>query len=227
MADQTIVKVLGLIKDLKILIHRIPYAMTFTIIQSSVLDSSYSMLLGHPWLKDAKVSHDWGNNIITIKGTDIVITIFVIKKVGAPTKHPKMLVCYDFHFGISNKEEDLIFATKPGLFSIGTIVVLTFVWSNQPAKLITLTCLNSIEYVYVHVELMSILPISFNIHVKPIFVLPIKINIPLHTFKQHLLKSFFQLEVEEMEIDETPTHIRVQNLHIVGWIVTKNGGGRQ
>jgi hypothetical protein len=115
----------------------------------------------------------------------------------------------------------LIFATKPGLFSIGTIVVLTFVWPNQPAKLITLTCLNSIEYVYVHVEPMSILPISSNIHVEPIFVLPIKINIPLHTFKQHLLKSFFQLEVEEMEIDETPVHIRVQNLHIVGWIVTK------
>jgi hypothetical protein len=33
MADQTIAKPLGLIKDLKILIHEIPYVMTFTIIQ--------------------------------------------------------------------------------------------------------------------------------------------------------------------------------------------------
>jgi hypothetical protein len=68
MVDQTIAKPLSLIKDLKIIIHGIPYSMTFTIIQSSVLDSSYSMLLGHPWLRDVKVSYNWGNNIITIQG---------------------------------------------------------------------------------------------------------------------------------------------------------------
>ncbi len=59
MAYQTIVKALNLIKDFKVLIHGIPYAVTFIVIQNSVLDSGYSMLLGHPWLRDAKVSHDW------------------------------------------------------------------------------------------------------------------------------------------------------------------------
>ncbi len=44
MTNQTIVKPLGLIKDLKILVHEIPYAMTFTIIQSSVLNSSLLVL---------------------------------------------------------------------------------------------------------------------------------------------------------------------------------------
>jgi hypothetical protein len=58
MDDQTIVKPLGLIKDLKILVCGFFYVMTFTVIQSSVLDSSYFMLLGRPWLRDAKVSHD-------------------------------------------------------------------------------------------------------------------------------------------------------------------------
>jgi hypothetical protein len=33
-----------------------------------MLDSSYSMLLGHPWLRDVKVSYNWGNNTITIQG---------------------------------------------------------------------------------------------------------------------------------------------------------------
>jgi hypothetical protein len=56
MANQTIAKPLGLIKDLKILVHGIPYVMTFIMIQSSVLNSSYSTLLGRPWLRDAKVS---------------------------------------------------------------------------------------------------------------------------------------------------------------------------
>jgi hypothetical protein len=114
MVDQTIAKVLSLINNLKILIHGIPYVVTFTVIQNSVSDSSYSMLLGHFWLRDAKVYHYWGINIITIQGTNVVITIPITKKLGTPTKHPKMLVCYDFHFGISNKEEDLMFATKLG-----------------------------------------------------------------------------------------------------------------
>jgi hypothetical protein len=42
MVDQTITKPLGLIKDIIILIHGITYAMTFTVIQNNVLDSSYS-----------------------------------------------------------------------------------------------------------------------------------------------------------------------------------------
>jgi hypothetical protein len=58
MVDQTIVKTLGLIKDLRILVHGIPYVVTFTVIQNNVLDSSYFMLLSYPWLIDAKLSHD-------------------------------------------------------------------------------------------------------------------------------------------------------------------------
>jgi hypothetical protein len=58
MANQTIAKALGLIKDLKIVVHGIPYIVTFIVIQINVLDSSYYMLLDCPWLKDAKVFHD-------------------------------------------------------------------------------------------------------------------------------------------------------------------------
>jgi hypothetical protein len=61
----------------------------------------------------------------------------------------------------------------------------------------------------------------FDIHVKPIFVLHVQIALPRYASKQHLLKTFFQLEVGEMEINKTPTQIRVQNLHIARWIVTK------
>jgi hypothetical protein len=132
MANQTIAKPLGLIKDFKILVHGIPYVVIFIIIQSNVLDFSYSMLLGRrPWLRDVKVSHDWGNNIIIIQGTGRVRTIHVTKKLGAPTKRPEVLVCYDhFHSRIFDEEEDLMFATEPRLFLIITIIVFTLVWSN-------------------------------------------------------------------------------------------------
>ncbi len=203
MANQTIIKPLGLIKDLKIIVHGNPYVVTFIVIHSIVLDSNYFLLLGHPWLKDVKVFHNWGNNTITIQGVGTILTIHVTKKLGTPTKCPKVLVCYDFHFRISNKEEDLMFATNSGVFSIGTIVVCTSIWSNQHVKLITLTCLNLVEHVIKHVELMFKPHVSSNIPIKPIYVQHVKIVIPFNTFQQHLPKTFFQLEVGKMEIDKT------------------------
>ncbi len=59
---------LGIIRNLKIHIHGIPYVGTFIVLQNNVIDSSYSMLLGKLWLRDAKVTHDWNNNVITIQG---------------------------------------------------------------------------------------------------------------------------------------------------------------
>jgi len=38
------------------------------------------------------VSHHWGNNTITIQGNNTIRTIFVTKKLGAPTKNPYMLL---------------------------------------------------------------------------------------------------------------------------------------
>ncbi len=46
MVNETIGKPLGLIRDLKIFIHGIPYTFTFIVINNIILDSSYSMLLG-------------------------------------------------------------------------------------------------------------------------------------------------------------------------------------
>jgi hypothetical protein len=63
---------LRIIINLKIHIHGIPYIATFIVLKNIVVDSSYYMLLGKPWFKYAKVPHDWGNNVITIKGNKIV-----------------------------------------------------------------------------------------------------------------------------------------------------------
>ncbi len=86
MENQTIAKPFGLIKDLKIFVHGIPYTNTFTIINTNVLDSSYSMLLGCPWLRNAKISHLWGTNTITLQGTSTIRTIIVTKKHSVQTK---------------------------------------------------------------------------------------------------------------------------------------------
>jgi len=67
MENQTITKPLGLIKDLKIFVHGIPYIITFIVINNNVLDVSYSMLLKCPWLKDAKMSRDWKLTLLPYK----------------------------------------------------------------------------------------------------------------------------------------------------------------
>jgi hypothetical protein len=66
---------LRIIRNLKIHIHNIPYIATFTILKNSVVDSSYFMLLRKPWLKDAKVTHDWGNNVIIVQANGTIRTI--------------------------------------------------------------------------------------------------------------------------------------------------------
>jgi hypothetical protein len=71
--------------------------------------------------QSTKVTHDWGNNVIIVQGNGIVKTILVDKKLGAKTKKPQVLVCYDLLEGLTNEEDDLIFKIKLELISIGAI----------------------------------------------------------------------------------------------------------
>ncbi len=87
-ANQTTIKPMGLIRDLKIYVHDIPYIITFIVLQTSVVDSSYSMLLGRPRLKDVKVAHDWGSNTITIQGNGKVRKNIVTKTLGGEIRRP-------------------------------------------------------------------------------------------------------------------------------------------
>jgi hypothetical protein len=86
MADQSTTKPIRLICDLKVYVHDIPYATTFNVLQNSVVNISYSMLLRKPWLRDVKVARDWGNNTMTIQGNGIIKTIMAIKHLGAKVK---------------------------------------------------------------------------------------------------------------------------------------------
>jgi hypothetical protein len=53
------------------------------------------VLLGRPWLIDAKVTHDWGNNVIIVQGDGTIKIISNNRKLGAETRKPQVLVCYD------------------------------------------------------------------------------------------------------------------------------------
>jgi hypothetical protein len=61
-----------------------------------VVDSSYSMLLGRPWLRDVKMADDWGSNIVTIQGNGTIRKIIITKHLGGEVRRPKVLMCYNY-----------------------------------------------------------------------------------------------------------------------------------
>jgi hypothetical protein len=85
MANQSMIRPLRIIINMKIHILGIPYVATFIVLQNNVVDSSYPMLLERPWLKDAKVTHDWGNNVNIFQGNRVITKILVNKKLGVET----------------------------------------------------------------------------------------------------------------------------------------------
>lgn len=75
MANNTIAQSKGLIRDVRIHIHDIPYIITLIVIDYATVKSDYKMLLGQPWLRDANMIHDWSNNKVKIMGNDTVKTV--------------------------------------------------------------------------------------------------------------------------------------------------------
>jgi hypothetical protein len=56
------------------------------------------------------------------------------KHLGIKVKWSKVLLCYDYQNGIIDEEEDIIFATKLELFSIGTINLPKHFQYAEPTK---------------------------------------------------------------------------------------------
>jgi hypothetical protein len=98
------------------------------------------MLLGHPWLHNTKVTHDWGNNMITIEGNGIMHTIVVTKHFDGNMKRPIMFLYYNSSDGIKDEEEDVLLATNPCLSTIWTITL--------PKRKIITTTVTSFGFLY-------------------------------------------------------------------------------
>jgi len=86
-------------------VHGIPYITTFIVLHNIVVDSNHSMLLGRPWLRNVKVAHDWGNNMITIQRNGIVQTIVVTKHMGTNLKKLEVLLCFDIRMALQMKKK--------------------------------------------------------------------------------------------------------------------------
>ena len=121
MANGTIAKPTSLLRDVKIHIHGIPYIVTLIVIDCQTIKLDYSMLLGRPWLRNAKVIHDWANDQVQIMGNGTVKTVKINRQLGYEAVTPHALVYYNFAEGITDDEETILLAADPTLQPVGTI----------------------------------------------------------------------------------------------------------
>lgn len=81
MANKRKVRPVGLIQNLKIDLAGCSYKIFVKILIMEKGKEAYSMLLGRPWLKQTKATHDWDNNALIITSRDKEITFTTIKKI--------------------------------------------------------------------------------------------------------------------------------------------------
>jgi hypothetical protein len=121
-------------------------------------------------LKDVKVSH---KELILLPYKERYHKNHICyQEIWCSNQKTKVLVCYDFQFGILDEKEDVMFVTKLELFSIGTIKIPIHIESIfKPICILN------------H-NIAKLVPKP---HVEPRCVLAINLVIPPNIVKHHLL----------------------------------------
>ncbi len=121
MVDFSFNKPLGINPNVGIRIHCIPYIITFMVMNNKAINPTYSMLLQHPWLLDAKAILDQGTNMVSTKGN--VKTIFISNYLNGNVIRSHTVVSYKFIEGVINEGKKILLFYEPNLFSIGMITL--------------------------------------------------------------------------------------------------------
>jgi len=135
---------------------------------------------------------------------------------GIKTKRPQVFVYYDLVEGLIDEEEYLIFETKPKLFSIGTIII-----SDETISLVCIGVLEiristqyELEQGTLDQRALKVVPST----IKPKdFYVKLKISLKNKVYPE----TYYYYTHDDIEVDETPTKIHVQNLQIASWTLIK------
>ena len=75
LADQSRVSPLGLVKNVPVRIAGVRFLAAFVLMNLPPHSSSYSILLGRPWLKAAALMHDWKNKTLMLQSRDGAVKV--------------------------------------------------------------------------------------------------------------------------------------------------------
>ena len=75
LVDQRRATPLGLVKNVPMRVARIRFLIAFVVMDLPLHNSSFSILLGRPWLKVVAIMHDWKNNTLILQSRDGVVKV--------------------------------------------------------------------------------------------------------------------------------------------------------
>ncbi len=113
-----------------------------------------------------------------------------------------MLLCYNYQNGITDEEEDIIFATKPKLFSIGII--------NLP-ETIQFVKTTNVEIMATNVQ-TSISEQVFRVHSTGKKLTSKRYEPKVALKDKVYLEMYYNHQPRNVTVDETPTKIKAQKL---------------
>ena len=85
MADQRRVQPIGMLRSQTRKIHGIQFLVNFVVLQMDEEAKSYSMLLGRPRFKTAKLKQDWEKQEVIMKKSKKIVKIPMVSKETLPT----------------------------------------------------------------------------------------------------------------------------------------------
>lgn len=194
----------GLIRNVRIHIHGIPYNISLTVIRNKEVNEAYSMLLGRPWLIDVKVTHDWGNKLVTIRGNGTVKTISINERTGPLPKLPEVLVCYHLAEGLTDEEEDRFLQTEEDIFAVGNVTLP----ENLRVPLPDQADLQQADH-----RQADFAATDLRADLAP----PTLPDPDTATYPDH----FYTFSEGEMPIDETPVREKLGEMKVAGWNLTE------
>ncbi len=123
MAYQWKVQPARLTQNLKIDLVGCTFKISVIVLEMEDIPVVYSMFLGRPWLKQAKVHHDWGNNISTMIVDTKTVTLSTKKWVMV---HPSQRLCnldyiYDWEGRLMDGNEEYLYHVIPKLWHVGEV----------------------------------------------------------------------------------------------------------
>lgn len=118
MADNRTVLPRGLVKHAKIKVGSMEYLVNLVVIaMQTPTPDSYQVLLGRPWLRDAKVKHDWNRDRISLRkgNKKTYIEFGQNKTTRLPQCTPLHAETYNMAEGLEEDEEEYLLQQNPNL----------------------------------------------------------------------------------------------------------------
>ena len=135
MADNRTVVPKGLIKHAKVRVGGMDYLVNLVVItMQTPTPESYQVLLGRPWLKDAKVKHDWNRDRISLKKgkKKVYIEFGQNKTTRIDRLTPLHAETYNMAEGLEEDEEEYLLRQNPNLVPLFMVHLDEILQGKEP-----------------------------------------------------------------------------------------------